>query len=151
MVIQGIDIQSSIGRAVPGDGSLGEGCPSSTDIAAVAFGHPIGIEDIQGPASGLVVELCRGHAGRNELVGGLILEESGAQVEGLIDPPQAIEHHGFDGFTHGEGAHCRGLLGRVIAELAHAECVEHASNKAAVVYDWATIRGLSGHHHRLCW
>jgi hypothetical protein len=109
---------------------------------AVEFGHPIGIEGIQGPASGIIVELCRGHAGRNELGGGLMVEESRDQVEGLSDTPQAIEHHGFDGFSHGKVAHVRVLWGRLIDELTHAEFIEHASDKAEVVYDLATVRGL---------
>ena len=89
------------------------------------------------------------NAGRHELVGGLMVKESGDQVERLMDTPQAIEHHGFDGYTHGEIAHVRVLLGCLIDALAHAECVEHASDKAEVVYDLATVRGLIRHHHLL--
>jgi hypothetical protein len=100
---------------------------------AVEFGYPIGIERIQGPASGSIIELLRGHAGRHELVGGLIMKESGDQVERLIDKSQAIAHHGFDGFTHGEVAHFRVLWGRLIDALAYAEFVAHASDKAEVV------------------
>jgi len=78
-----------------------------------------------------------------------MVEESGDQVEGLIDTPQAIEHHGFDGFTHGEVAHFRVLLGRLIDDLAHAQFVEHASDKAEVIYDLAMVRGLLRHNHLL--
>jgi hypothetical protein len=77
------------------------------------------------------------------------VEASGDQVEGLIDTPQTIEHHGFDGFTDSEVAHCRVLLGRLIEDLAHTEFVEHASDKAKVVDDVATVRGLIRHNHLL--
>jgi hypothetical protein len=125
----------------------GSGCRKE----AVECGHPRGIEGLQGPAAGLIGELCRGHAGRNELVGGRMVEASGAPVAGLSAKPQAIEPHGFDGFTHGKVAHFRVLLGRLIADLAHAECVEHARDKAAVVSDVTMVHGLIRHHHLLCW
>jgi hypothetical protein len=51
----------------------------------------------------------------------------------LIDTPQAIAHHRFDGFPHGEVAHFRVVLGRLSEDVAKAEFVEHASNKAEVV------------------
>ena len=81
----------------------------------VEFCHPIGIEGIQGATERIIVELFGGHAGRNESRGGLMMEESGDEVERLIDTPQAIEHHRFDGFPHGEVAHfrvCGASLGR---------------------------------------
>jgi hypothetical protein len=68
----------------------------------------------------------------------------------LSDTPQALEPHGFDGFTHGEVAHFRVLLGRLIDDLAHAKCVEHASDKGEVVYNWAMVRGLIRHNQLLC-
>jgi len=80
-----------------------------------------------------------------------MVEESGDQVEDLIDTPQTIEHHGFDGFTHREVAHFRVVWGRLIDDLAPTEFVEHASDKAEVVYDLATGRGLIRHNHLLCW
>jgi hypothetical protein len=77
------------------------------------------------------------------------VEGSGDQVESLIDKPQAIEHYGFDGFTHSEVAHFRVLGGRLIDDLAHTEFVEHASDKAEVVYDLAPVRGLIRPNHLL--
>jgi hypothetical protein len=43
------------------------------------------------------------------------------------------------------------LVRGVIEDVADAEFVEHASNKAEVIQDLATVRGLAGHHHLLCW
>jgi hypothetical protein len=82
-----------------------------------------------------VIELGRDNPGRNEARGGLIVEESGDEVEGLIDKPQAIEHHRFDCFTDRETSHFRVLLGRSIKDIPNAEFVEHASDKAEVVQD----------------
>jgi hypothetical protein len=94
--------------------ALGSGCRQQ----AVAFGDPIGLEHLQGPAEGIIMELLRGHAGRQEWGGRLLVQDSGDQVERVIDTSQAIEHHGFDGFPHGEVAHCRVLWGRWIDDLA---------------------------------
>jgi hypothetical protein len=51
----------------------------------------------------------------------------------LIDKPQAIQHHRFDGLTHREVSHFRVLVGRLIEDVANGEFVEHASDKAKVV------------------
>jgi hypothetical protein len=61
------------------------------------------------------------------------VEESGDQIQGLIDQPQPIEYHGFDRLTYGEVSHCRVLLGRLIEDGTKAECIEHTSDKAEVV------------------
>jgi hypothetical protein len=115
----------------------------------VEFRYPVVLEGIQGTSEGIIVELCGGNAGRNESVGGLILEEPRDEGARLIDKPQAIEPHRFDGFTHGEVPHFRVLLGRTIEDVAKAEFVEHASNKAEVVQDLATVWRLVGHNHLL--
>ena len=114
------------------------------------FSYPIGIQGLQRPAEGIIVQLFGGHAGRDESVGGFILEKPGDEVEGLSDQPSAIEHHGFDGFPHGEVPQFRVLVGGLVDHVAHAECVEHASHKAEVVQDLATVRRLVGHNHLLC-
>jgi hypothetical protein len=49
----------------------------------------------------------------------------------------------------GEVPHFRVLLGRLIEDVANAECVEHASDKAEVVQDLAPIRGVIGHNNLL--
>jgi hypothetical protein len=51
----------------------------------------------------------------------------------LVDKPQAIEHHRFDGFPHSQVAHFGVLLGRVIEDVADAEFVKHARDKTEVV------------------
>jgi hypothetical protein len=63
------------------------GCGSKE---AVEFRPPVVVEGIQGPTEGVIVELCGSHPRRNESLGGLMLEEPGDEVEGLIDTPQAI-------------------------------------------------------------
>jgi hypothetical protein len=115
----------------------------------VEFRHPVSIESIQGPAERIIVALGRGDAGRNEAGGGLILEEPRDKVEGVIHKPQTIEHHGFDGFTYCEVPHFRILLGCSINDVPDAEFVEHASDKAEVIQDLTTIRGMVGHNNLL--
>jgi hypothetical protein len=109
----------------------------------------MGIEGVQGPTQGVIVELFGDHAGGNQARGGLILKKPGDKVERLIDSPQAIEHHRFDGFPDSEVPHFRILVGGVIEDVANAEFVEHASDKAEVVQDLAAVRGLIRRHHLL--
>ena len=111
--------------------------------------HPVGLEDIQGTTERIIVELLGGNAGRKKSAGGLMLEEPGDEGEGLVEKPQAIEHHRFDGLTRGEVPHFRVLLGRSIDDVANAELVEHTSDKAEVVQDLATVWGLVGHNNLL--
>src|SRR2546421_6196802 len=91
--------------------------------------HPGVIERIQGSTEGIIVELCGSHTGRNEAGGGLLLEEPGDEVEGLIDKPQAIEHHGFDRLPYREVPHFGVLVGGLIEGVANAEFVKHARDK----------------------
>jgi hypothetical protein len=79
------------------------------------------------------------------------LEKPGDEVERLINKPQAIEPHRFDGFTHGEVPQFRVLVRGSVDDGAQAAGVEHASHKAEVVQHLATVRGLLGHHNLLCW
>ncbi len=72
-------------------------------------------------------------AGRNESRGWLMVEEPGDQGERLIDKPQAIEHHRFDGFPHREGPHFWVLVGSMVEDLANAEFVKHSSDEAKVI------------------
>ena len=53
----------------------GGGCRNET----VEFRHSVSIEAIQSTTKGIIVELVRGNAGRNQAGGGLILEESGTR------------------------------------------------------------------------
>jgi hypothetical protein len=78
-----------------------------------------------------------------------MVEEPGHQVEGLIDTPQAIEHHGFDRLTHSEIPQFGVLMGGLINDVAYAECVEHASDKAEVSQDWTPLHGMVGHNNFL--
>src|SRR5688572_19764702 len=57
---------------------------SGSSHEAVEFGYPISIKRIQGPTEGVIGELCRSNTGRNESVGGFILEKPGDEVERLI-------------------------------------------------------------------
>jgi hypothetical protein len=50
---------------------------------------------------------------------GLIVEESGDQVQCLIDTPKAIEYHGCDGFPDGEVPQLRVLLRRFVHDVAN--------------------------------
>ena len=99
----------------------------------VEFRYPVVLEGIQGTSEGIIVELCGGNAGRNESVGGLILEEPRDEGARLIDKPQAIEPHRFDGFTHGEVPHFRVLLGGLVDDVANAEFFKHTCNEAEVI------------------
>ena len=113
------------------------------------FRYPGGREGIQGTSEGSIVELCGGNAGRNASGGGRMLEEPRDEGERVMEKPQAIAHHRFDGFTPGEVPHFRVLLGRAIEDVAKAEFVAHASAKAEVVQDLATVWRLVGHNHLL--
>jgi hypothetical protein len=64
---------------------------------------------------------------RNAVVG-LILEEHGHQIEGVIDKAQTVEDHGFDGFSHDQVSRLRVLLGGLIQDVADAQLVEHPGN-----------------------
>jgi hypothetical protein len=78
-----------------------------------------------------------------------MVEAPGNQGEGLIDQPQAIAHHGFDRLTHGEIPHFGVLMGGLINDVAYAECVEPASDKAEVIQDLTPVRGMVGHNNLL--
>jgi hypothetical protein len=143
-----IDVEA--GRVEMGKArSQSEALGSRRRNETVKLRHARGIEGIQDPAESVIVELFGGNAGRNKPVGGLILEEPRDQGECVIDKSQAIEHHGFDGFTHGEVPHFRVLVGRLIEDIANTEFVEHASDKAEVVQNLATVCGGVGHHNLL--
>ena len=53
--------------------------------AAVECGDPMGLEGIEGPASDLSSALLRGHAGRHEVGGGLMVQASGDAGARVID------------------------------------------------------------------
>jgi hypothetical protein len=109
--------------------------------------HPMVIEGIQGAPERLIVELCGSDARRNEAGGRLLLKDAGPQVERLIDQPQALEHQRVDRLPDREVPPLRVLLGGLVNDVAKAEFVEHASHKAAVLYDLATVRALVGPNH----
>lgn len=115
----------------------------------VEFRHPLGIEGIQGPTEGIIIELCGGDAGRNESRGWLMVEEPGDQGERVMDKPQTIEHHRFHGFTHCEVPHFRVLVGGLVEDVANAEFVAHPSDKSQVVQDVAAVHRLVGHDNLL--
>ena len=116
---------------------------------AVEVGDPIGIEPIQRPTEGVIGELRGSHTGRNEAVGGCILEKPGDEVERLMNTPQASEHHGVDGFPDREVPPGRVLMRGSVEDVAQAEFVEPARHKAEVVQHWATVWGLSAPHNLL--
>jgi hypothetical protein len=116
---------------------------------AEELGHFRDLEGLQGPTDGVIVEWPGSHAGRHQSGGGLVLEDARHEGERLVDTPKSLAHHRVDRFTHGEVQQFRMLLGGVVDRVAHAEFVEHASDKAEVVQDLATVRGLSGHNHLL--
>lgn len=131
-VVASIDMKTraiEMGKAGGKVQALGSG----RGYEAVEFGHPRDRERIQGPAEGVIVELGGGDAGRNASRGGFILKESGDQGKRLVDKPQAIEHHRFDRLPYCEITHCWILVGGLIEDVANAEFIEHASNKAEVV------------------
>jgi hypothetical protein len=90
---------------------------------------------------GVIIELGRGHARRNQSMRGLIVEESGDQVQCLIDTPKAIEYHGCDGFPDGEVPQLRVLLRRFVHDVANAQFVIHARDKTKMIQN-LTMVGL---------
>jgi hypothetical protein len=100
---------------------------------AVELSAPLGIEGRQRPAQGIIVELFGRHTRWHQAVGGLRLEKPGDEGKRLIDTPSAMEHHRFDGFTHGEVPQFRVVVGGLVDDVAHPECVEPASHQAEVV------------------
>jgi hypothetical protein len=77
------------------------------------------------------------------------LEKPRDEVERLSAKPQAVEYHRFHGFTYREVPHFRVVVGGVVENVANAEFVEHASDKAEMVQDLALVRGLVGHNNLL--
>jgi hypothetical protein len=147
-VVGPIDLKartSEMGKA----GRQAQAVGSGRGYEAVEFGDPIGIERIQGPTEGVIVELRGSNTGRNEAVGGFILEKPGDEVERLLNTPQAIEHHRFDGFPDSEVPQFRVLVGGSVDDVAQAEFVEHASHKTEVVQHLAMVWGLIGHNNLL--
>jgi hypothetical protein len=124
---------------------------SSRGNEAVEFGHAIAIEGIEGAAQGIIIELLWCDTRRNQSVCGLMLEEPGHEIQGLINKSEPIEHHRFDGFADGEVPHLWVVVGRLIENGANAEFVEHASDQAEVVQDLATVCRLVRHNNLLCW
>jgi hypothetical protein len=111
---------------------------------AVECCHPGVGEGLQGPTAGVIVERFRSHTRRNAARGGCILTEPGDEGEGVMDKPHTIAPHRFDGLTDREVPPCRVVVGGVSEDVAHGECVAHASDKAEVVEDLATVHGLVG-------
>src|ERR671933_2153472 len=91
------------------------------------------IKGIQGPTEDIIVELRRSNAERNQAGGRLVLEEARYEVKRLVDKPQAIEHHRFDGFPHREVAHFRILVGGLVDNIANTEFIKHASHKSEMI------------------
>jgi len=116
---------------------------------AVEVGDAIGVQRIEGAPQGIIVELLGGHARRNEAVGRLILEEHGDQIEGLMDKAQAVEDHGFDGFSYRQVSRLRVLLGGLIQDVANAQFGEHPGDQTSVIQNLALILGLIGHRNLL--
>jgi hypothetical protein len=46
-----------------------------------------------------------------------------------MDKAQAVEDHGFDGFSHRQVSRLRVLVGGLIQDVANAEFVEHAGDQ----------------------
>ncbi len=100
---------------------------------AVAFRHSVRLEGRQGSSQGIIIALCRAHAGRHQPSGGLMVEQTGDQIQGVVDKPQPLEDHRFDGLPDGEVPHCWVLLRCLIQNVTNAACIEHASDKAEVL------------------
>ena len=69
-----------------------------------------------------------------------MLEEARHEVERLVDKPQAIEHHRFDGFPHREVAHFRVLVGGLVDDVTNTEFVKHASHKPEMIEDLRAVQ-----------
>ncbi len=62
-------------------------------------GHVSLVEAVQGPPQGIVVQVLGQNARTDQAFGGLVHEELGGQVEGLIGKAQAVEDHRFHGLA----------------------------------------------------
>jgi hypothetical protein len=105
----------------------------------VACWHPGGIEGIPSPPSGVIIEVCGGHAGRTQSRRGLMVEASGAQGQGLIETPKTIESHGFDRLTSGEVPPFGVLRRRVVHAFANATFVTYARDTAQRLQDLTAV------------
>jgi hypothetical protein len=70
---------------------------------AIEFGDIIGVERIEGPSEGIIVEMAGGNGRRDESRGGFIAEKMRHEVELLIDEAQAIADHRLNRVTCGDG------------------------------------------------
>ena len=85
-VVRRLDLQArALERGKAGRKAQARGRGSGHE--AVAFGAPRGLERLQGPSEGAIVELCGGNTGRNEAGGGLLLGNPGDAAERWIDNP----------------------------------------------------------------
>jgi hypothetical protein len=76
------------------------------------------------------------------------VEKARHEVERVVDKPQAIEHHGFDSFPHGEIPQFRILVGGVIEDVANAEFVKHPRDKPQMIQDLRAVRLRRWHDGR---
>ena len=114
--------------------------------AAGACGHARGIEGLQRTPSGIIIALVGGDAGGNAPGCGRILEALGDQGEGVIDTSQALQHHGFNGFSDGAVPYGWVVVGRVVEDVTKAECVAHPGDEAEVIQYCTVLLGVVGHN-----
>jgi len=115
----------------------------------VEGGHPGFIERLHRTPPGILIALGRSNPGRYASRRGRIVEESGDQSARRSDTSEANEHHRFHGFPDGEVPHGWVVLGRLLKDLAEAEGIEPASDKAAVGQDWAVVHRVVGQDNLL--
>jgi len=120
--------------------------------ATVEVGDAIRIERIERPAERSIMELLgvkqpRRQASRERL----ILAKPRHQGAWLGHNAAAVEDHRVDGMARGDDPHLRVVLGRLVHDVAKAECVQHAGDAAQMSQDLAAVAVLSVHGALLCW
>jgi hypothetical protein len=131
-VVTAVDVNAGsieVGKGGSQPQTLGRGGGNETIERCDA----VGIEGISGSPQGIIIKLCRGNAGGNESSGRLMREELGDEVESLVDNPQTIKHHGFDGFPNRAVSHCWILLRCFVSDVANAQFVKHTRNEAEMI------------------
>src|SRR4051812_48887035 len=111
----------------------------------VEFGHPVGIERIQGPAQGIIIEMRGFDARRNQPLGGLMLKKHGHEVELLIHKAEAVEHHRLDGAPHRDNARFWTLLRSMVNDMANTQLFEHPSDKTQMIQDFTAVGAWHRH------
>ena len=100
---------------------------------AVEFGHPLGVERLQGTAERIIVAMTGWNARSDEARERHMLKKMRPEVELLGAEAQAVEAQRLDRMAGGDNPQFRGLLGGLINDLRDAEFFKHARDQTRVI------------------